>query len=97
MYWAGKCWGLASKVHSATTAEAWWAPVPGSLGRRRQAPALPAPSQADNGEGAAAHVAAPAAPGGAMHAPAAAGTAGAATEEDVAMVLLPSEGIVKYR
>lgn len=70
---------------------------PRSLGRRRQAPALPAPSQADNGEGAAAHVAAPAASGGAMHAPAAAGTAGAATEEDVAMVLLPSEGIVKYR
>lgn len=63
----------------------------------RQAPALPAPSQADNDQGAAAHVAAPAASGGAMHAPAAARAAGAAAEEDEAMVLLPSEGIVKYR
>lgn len=83
-------------------------PPPSPAPQARQAPAQPAPSQADNAQGAAGHMPAPAASGGAMHAPAAGGAAAAAggaaaaagdaaAEEDGAAVVLPGEGIVKYR
>lgn len=72
------------------------------LPQAREAPPLPAPSQADNSQDAGAHVPAPAASGGALHAPAAAPAAaaaagGPAADEGAAAVVLAGEGIVKYR